>query len=401
MASLSERSEQKRYESMKKKKRIIRITLAIFIVVAVVSSILFYVFFQMNRTYGGYEVINEFERKDSVGAQYLCNNDKLVKYSKDGAVGMKIDGSKIWDVSYELKNPKAVACGDYIAIADIGEKEIWVFDGSEKGTCIETEAPIVQVAVANQGVVAAVLQNNQEAQINIYDPYDLTQQCKVQITTSTDSDGYPVSIALSKDGQKLVTSYVNIVNGVTENSVNFYNFQGNWQDSENRMAGADLMGQTIVADLQFMTDDIVCAYMKQEVKLYRFDGDDFEEIKDIKIDNAINSVCNNSEYVALVVENADKTDKPYIVKVYDTNGELKLEKEIDYEYDTVKIENDELIFYSATGARILRFRGSEKLNCTFDTNVSYFFAVGSSDKYILIDGQTVKQILLEGRVKGE
>ena len=198
MASLSERSEQKRYESMKKKKRIIRITLAIFIVVAVVSAVLFYVFFQMNRTYGGYEVINEFERKDSVGAQYLWNNEKLVKYSKDGSVGMKIDGSKIWDVSYELKNPKAVACGDYVAIADIGEKEIWVFDGSEKGTCIETDAPIVQVAVANQGVVAAVLQNNQEAQINIYDPYDRNQQCKVQITTSTDSDGYPVSIALSK-----------------------------------------------------------------------------------------------------------------------------------------------------------------------------------------------------------
>ena len=160
------------------------------------------------------------------------------------------------------------------------------------------------------------------------------------------------------------------------------------------------MGQNIVADLQFMTDDIVCAYMKQEIKLYRF-RDKFEEIKDIKIDNAIKSVCNNSEYVALVVENADKTDKPYIVKVYDTNGDLKLEKEIDYEYDTVKIENDELIFYSSTGARILRFRGSEKLNCTFDTNESYFFAVGSSDKYILIDGETVKQIALEGRVKGE
>ena len=58
MASLSERSEIKRYEQNKKRKKIVRLGALFTIVIAVVAGILFYVLFQMNRTYGVYSVIN-------------------------------------------------------------------------------------------------------------------------------------------------------------------------------------------------------------------------------------------------------------------------------------------------------------------------------------------------------
>lgn len=400
MASLSERSEIKRYEQTKKRKKIVSIGVLFTVVIAVIAGILFYVLFQMNRTYGGYSVVEEVKRKDGMSVQYEIHGDTLLKYSKDGASALNIDGEILWNGSYDFKNPYAVTCGDYVAVADIGEKNICIFDGNGSGTELSVDGAIEQIAVAKQGVVAAVLENDDEAKINIYDPYDATEKLKVSISTSTDSDGYPVAIALSEDGQKLVTSYINITNGVVCSSLNFYNFDSVGKNSTDRIVGSRPLEQEIVADVQFINSETICGFTQTGFKLYKM-GETPSDIAEIQVEESIKSVCYNSEYITLVLDNNDNKDKPYLVQVYNTSGKLVLEKPVSYAYDTVEMGKEEVIFYSASECHILRLRGSEKLDCTFDENVSYFFPLSSTEKYILIDSDTINQVRLTGKKKEE
>ena len=71
MASLSERSEQKRYEMKQKRIGRIKKIIVIACAIAVVAGVLFYVFFQMNRTYSGYATTESAKRVDS-SAQYMA-----------------------------------------------------------------------------------------------------------------------------------------------------------------------------------------------------------------------------------------------------------------------------------------------------------------------------------------
>lgn len=400
MASLSERSEIKRYEQNKRRKKIVRLGVLLTMVIAVVIGILFYVLFQMNRTYGGYSVVEEVKRKDGMSVQYEIHGDTLLRYSKDGASALEPGGEILWNGSYDFKNPYAVTCGNYVAIADIGEKNICIFDGKGSGSELSVDGAVQQIAIAKQGVVAAVLENDDEAKINIYDPYDVTEKLKVSISTSTDSDGYPVAIALSEDGQKLVTSYINITNGVVSSSLNFYNFDSVGKNSVDRIVGSRPLEQEIVADVQFINSEIVCAFTQMGFKLYRM-KETPSDIVEVSVEKNIKSVCYNEKYITLVLDNNDNTDNPYLLQVYNTSGKLVLEKAVSYVYDTVEMGKEEVIFYSASECHILRLRGSEKLDCTFDENVSYFFPLSSSEKYILIDSDTINQVRLTGRKEGE
>ena len=400
MASLSERSEQKRYEEKKRRNKRTKKILAIGTVVAAIAFVLFYVFFQMNRTYGSYTVVNSTKRTDSNSVKYISYNGKILKYSKDGASGMKPNGEILWNGSYDFKNPMAVTCGEYVAIADIGAKEIYIFNGKDSGTKLTVQASIEQIAVANQGVIAAVLEEDDEAKINIYDPYSATEQLKVSISTSTDSDGYPVAIALSPDGLKLVTSYINISNGVLQSSVNFYNFDEVGQCCVDSIVGSRPMDKELVANIDFINSDTVCAYTENGFKLYQMQEVP-KDITEITLENGIKSICHNDKYIGVVLENTEGLDEPFILHIYDTTGKLVLEKKVDYDYDKVEMGEDEIIFYSERSCNIVRTRGSEKLDCTFENEITNFFPVGHSDNYVIIDGENMNEIRLTGRKKGE
>lgn len=400
MESYSERSEQKKYENRKKRIRRIKKVLIFSGGIAIVLGVLFYVLFQMNRTYDGYSVASAVKRADSSSAQYILYNEKLLKYSKDGASSMKLNGEKIWDSSYDMKNPFAVTCGNYVAIADLGDKSAYVFNGKDNGTQISMPGNIEQIAVGKQGVIATILEDNDISKINIYNPYDTTEQLKVSISTSADADGYPVAIALSEDAQKLVTSYINITGGVVESSLNFYNFDSDRKSNTDRIVGSRPLKQDIVADIQFLDNNTVCAFTEKGFYLYSMQETP-KDIANVVLDQKIESVCYNSKYITLITENGDNTEKPYKLLVYNTKGKNILTKEISYKFDKVEMGEDEVILYSTTTCHIVRLRGSEKLDCQFETGVSYFFPIAGSNKYIIIDNDEIKQIHLNGRREGK
>lgn len=370
-------------------KRFIYLRIGIVTVVLASLFLASYYYIKANQHYNSYEVRNTFERTDSSSVQYVSMGTQLLKYSRDGAMLLDGKGDKLWNGTYDMKEPKADVCGGYVAIADIGGKTVYVYDDNGKQGMVETLLPIIEVKVAKQGVVVVLMQDKEGNKFSIYNPYDAANPLLFDASTNTD-DGYPIDIDLSEDGKKLVTSYLTIKNGVTENTVNFYSFSEVGQNAIDCLKGAFIYKQTVIPKVEFLTNDIVGVFAENRFALYSM-KEEPKLIKEIKLPSEIRSIFYDSKHVGFVVENLEGTAKHKIL-VYNLSGNESLNKTVDYDYKTVRLYNDEIIFLSDLEGTILKLSGKEKFHGTFDKTVSYLMPAKHLNRYFLINDANVEEI---------
>lgn len=375
----------------KKRRLINRIIIAV-AALAVISYIAYSVWDGMrNKEYHGYTVEASYDRSDGNTVVYKNYGDNILKYSRDGAMALDSDGNTLWNGSYEMQNPMIDCCGSYVAIADEGGKEIYVYSGTDSGSRIDVSLPIKNIRVASQGVVAVVLEDDKSNSINIYDPYSNTDKLLVEVPTNVKTDGYPVDIALSPDGNSLVTAYLSVENGVTESKVCFYNFSEVGQD-KNRVVGGKTYDTSMAVKLEFISDNSVCVFLDNGFSIFS-NMKQPEELCQETFENEIKSVVYEKGHVGYIFEQNDNENR-YNIKLYNSKGNLELDTGIDYDYDKVYMDNSELIFLSEKDCNIIKKNGSHKFEGMFDTGVQYLFGTGSSSKYFMIDDRMIRIIKL-------
>lgn len=392
MATVIEKGTKTSYEvkleRYKRRMKIIKISVA----VVVVLLAIFFINLYFNQDFNNYKVIHSIERKDSNTVKYIPFGKDLLKYSKDGVSAIDVNGKSIWNGTYEMKDPNAVICEDYVAVADIGGNDIYTVNKKGTTNLLEMTSPITQVEVANQGVVAALLTGKDVSYINLYDSTKPRESPLVELQLHVEKSGYPMDIALSNDGRKLVTSFLNVKNGVVESNLAFYNFGEVGKNEVDNLVGGFVYGQTIVPEIKFIDNNTVCAYGDNKFSIYSmkekpsllFEG---------KFKTEIKSVVSSSSYIGFIVKNYEGADK-YRVIVYDLKGHKVFNKAINFEYDQVMISSKEMIFHSDMEVRILNFDGEEKFHYSFDRSINYFYPVNNFNKYILIDNESIKEIKL-------
>lgn len=364
------------------------------IIIAAVTMVFFVICYEryIYGVYTDYEVLKEYEKGESNNAEYLAYKDKILKYSNDGASVMDKDGKSVWNGSYNMKNPSVSMCGDYVAIADIGGKEIYIFDGKDSGKEVKVLNPIIQVDVGGQGVVAVAMEKGDSSLIAIYDPYQAGDTLRVEIPTMVNEDGFPVDIALSRDGQKLVTAFIDLSDGVLENRVTFYNFDEVGQNDINRQTGMVNMENTLISKVDFLRNDLVCIYTEQGFSLYSMKQKQ-EKIADIVCEESIRSVMSCEQYVGVVLEEYSGADK-YHLLVYNLRGKKILDKELGFDYDNVQITNTEVIFSSELDCHFIRLNGRMKFEKVFDQSIMAILPFDDNKKYYLISEHNIQQIQL-------
>ena len=116
-----------------------------------------------------------------------------MRYSRDGISLYSYDGTRRWDRTYEINNPLTDVCGNYLAIADAGGSEIYLFNKDGYVAAVNTALPISQINVSSQGLVAAILTDGTASNINMYNQ----DGSKIyNIKTTVEGDGVPVSLSL-------------------------------------------------------------------------------------------------------------------------------------------------------------------------------------------------------------
>ena len=389
MESLSERNENQRIDNAKKwrkrRNKIIMGSASVCILLVVIFNVWSY----YTKDYKGYKVIQSIKRKDSTITNYTVYNDgKLMKYSRDGAVGFNKKLEMQWSGSYDFSTPLFDSCGVYVALADQGGTEISVFDGSDSPKEINVLYPITNIRISSQGVLAVVMNRESSDQVQLYD--STNGELLVEFMTNVSDDGYPVDIALSSDGRKLITSYLNVTNGTATSKLTFYNLGEIGKNYTNNIVSAKTFKKQIISKIEFLENNTVCAFSEQGYHLYEMK----QMVRDIRsksFKQQIRSVFLTKENFGFVFN--DSSDKHKLkTELYDLSGKVKMSKSINFDYNKVYMIGEQIIFLSDQVCHILRKNGTEKFNCTFNLPISYILPTEGFNRYILVDDNAIKVI---------
>ena len=360
-------------------------------IIGIVCALLLAVYlFCVYRTYNTYKVRKTIKIETGTNSQYQAFGEFVVKYSNDGI--SYINGTEtIWNEAYEMKSPIVDVCGDYLAIADKNSNTIYIFNKKGKVGEVNTSYPIIKIEVAQQGVVAALLE---EASANYIELYDKEGNLIVSHKSLLSENGFPLSFSISNDGEKMMTSYLSIKEGSTENQVIFYNFSNVGKDEVDRVVGTfNQYGETIVPAVYFVSNEDAIAIGDNVLTIYKMKEKPTIR-KEIKFDKEIQKVFYNEKYVGLIFENS-KGDTPYKMEVYSLSGEKIMSKEIEMNLDHVKFAGKNVLMYDDVTCELISLKGVVKFKHVFTKQLDAIVPMESTNTFLLMTKNKIEEISLK------
>ncbi len=123
---------------------------------------------------------------------------------------------------------------------------LWMKKGA-KGE-IHTNYPIEKIAVAENGIVSTILNNENSPMVVCY---DATGNVLVEHRASLTGTGYPIGIALSPNGTRLQISYLCVADGVEATRVGYLNFDNTEEANKEYQVADDVYKKHNCSDFVF------------------------------------------------------------------------------------------------------------------------------------------------------
>ena len=144
-----------------------------------------------NKTYGTAREAASYTKEISDTSNYVQFAKGIIRYNRNGVVYLNKKNEEVWIQPTQIKTPMIEVKENAFAVADRGGNSIMVFTKDGLKGEIETTLPIEKIAISDQGIVSAILKNENSPQIISYDAAGniLVEQ---QITLGT--TGYPVAL---------------------------------------------------------------------------------------------------------------------------------------------------------------------------------------------------------------
>lgn len=392
MAVVLEKQDLRVYEIRKKKhRRRVTIITAVSILMFVIIVITI-VLMVLNRQFNNYEVIKSNERKDTAAAAYYPYKNGVLRLSRDGIMAMDGSGAQLFNGMFQMKDPVMDEMGNYVVIYDRGSKNLEIMNGSGKMVAVNITSPIIKAEVANQGVVAVLMDGGDENYLDFYTFEGNGSNPILKIRTLTETDGYPVDIALSEDGSRLVTSYVAVNNGNMQSKLTFQNFGEVGENYTDKIVGAENMGQTLIGDVEFINTNTVCAFGDDKFLIYNMDKLP-ELVHEEPLTKEVKTIFYSKEYIGLVLLNNGGETK-YELAIYDLKGNKVLSKNTNLEYSKIHISGNEIIMYSGSEWYIFTIDGKQKFYYKFNEEIVDVFPGKGLHKYIIVKSNSIDDVKL-------
>lgn len=367
---------------------ILKLILLLSVLSLAAAGTLYYIY--QTRTYNNYQVLETAERKDSAGTSFAEFNGNILKYSNDGAFYIDGKNQLIWNQTYEMQSPMLDICEGYAAIADKNGKKVYIMD--TQGPCgeVEINRPIRQVNVANQGMVAVLMEENGAGYIQLY---DRNGAFLAEGELHTKNSGYPLDIAISNDGKKMAVSMLDVNEGNVRTTVAFYNFGTVGQNEIDNIVSSYPYSDMVIPRVEFLTNDVAVAVGDSRLIFYEGVQKPVVE-KELEITREIRSFFYNDRYIGLVFNNENK-EQPFGIEIYDTRGNQVKTFDFPMEYDEIEfLKDDEICIRNNLECGIYTIRGNERFHYNFDEDIHKVIHLGGC-QYLFLMSETTEKVKLK------
>lgn len=314
----------------------------------------------------------------------------LLVYSKDGAGCMDIRGNAVWNQTFEMQNPIVDVCNNVAAIGDYNGRTIYVMNTSGVMGSITTNRPVRDFCVANNGVVAVILDDMDATWIYLYDSQGKEL---VYFRTTMKDSGYPVNVSISPSGELACVSYLFVDSGQVKSSVAFYNFGAVGKNNVNNFVGGYDYLNAIVPFTNFLDDKSVFGVSDDRIMF--FSGVQKPvNVAETLFSEDVQGVYYGDEYVGLVFNSTQSTSR-YRLDVYHKSGELRQSIEFDIDFRDILFHEDQIIIYNESECQIYNSSGAEKYSGNFSKTALLLIPQSSARRYMVVTPDSIDTIELK------
>ena len=363
-----------------------KITLIIsaIIVIALVGGYL-YIKYQ---TYDYMQIVDTHENTNIDNASYKKCVHGVLRYGRDGIALLTEEGEEIWNQPCQMNSPIIDMRGQSIAIGDKGGTNIMVFQKQGLKGEIQTTRPIEKIAVSSQGIVGAILSDEE---LPLVMCYDAKGNIVIENKVSLNKNGYPVDVSISEDGKAMLVSYLHTQdNAMVTKIVHYYFGKAHAENEDYQVQYQEIEG-TIAPITTFLSKDI--SLVVTDSNLIFYSGlEKPEEIATIDLDGNIQSVAYDDELVAVVLKN--NVSSNYKLNIYNTRGKMLSSVTTEKEYANIKMEDGQVIMYDGPMCSIYMKNGTHKFEGKMDENILEIFSDKGLNKYKVINASSFNKVKL-------
>jgi len=373
----------------RKRRNIMKPVLLVLLVLVIGAGVVAVYLWNQSRSepYDSFETVWTGTLNRNAAMEYIPYCDGYMKVSRDGAEAVNGYGSLAWNVSYDMNEPVAAVCREYAAVGDYGNKLVYMMDGTGTLYWKNVPYPIREVETSAVGVTAVRMNEGLSDYIQLV---TLAGDVLVEIMTLENRDGFPVDIALSEDGTKLVTSYLVINDAKAEGWLTFYNFGEVGQNYANNLT-AVFKYEDVIPEIRFMDNDTVCVFKKDGMDLYTV-PELPELVAELSSEEPILRVCNDDKHLAVMTDNTKNGSVARAV-VYDKKAQVVFDRTIMEMFDDILLSGEDIVFYNKDACLVMGLNGQLKFNSPLEgANILELMPVGEKNALMILEEETVKTI---------
>lgn len=354
------------------------------LIAAVVST---YLLVEM-QTYTKMRVLESVDNQGTDNSSYLEFANGVLRYSRDGIAYLDKKGVEQWNQAYQIKNPFVNISKKAVAVADRGGNDVYVLD--EKGLKgeIHTNYPIEKIAVAENGIVSALLKNGSNPQVVCY---DATGNVLAEHRASLTGTGYPIGMALSPTGTKLQITYLCVEDGVQATRVICFNFGQSEDEDKEYETVEEVYKNTVIPVLFFVNDKTSVLAGDQGFIIYKESNRQMKAVRTIELDKEVKGVFYDDEYLGFILKNEGEACE---LRLYDMEGKQKLSRTFTGEYANVKMSQGNVLMYDGKKCRIYSELGVEKFEGEVDKDIMEIRPLAGINKYLLMSADGMEEVRL-------
>ncbi len=338
----------------------------VIVVAAVAAAVCLAFVFVEKRSYHSYKVLNTSEQEDVVSTQYVEMDGDILRYSPDGVSVVDASMNTVWNETYTMQNPIADVNGSRAVVADSEGTSLYICDKKGVTGTVTTSYSIVKVRIAANGMVAAILDNDENTWINFYNP---DGSLVAENLTKIDDPGYPLDVAVSDNGVMMVTfQYVD--GSKTTSYVAFYNYGDVGQNEDDRIVSGYTYENVVIPQVECINESQYIALRDDGFSTYQ--GNQIpKESKTVNVKQEIVSTFFDEDRIGLVFKNNNKDDL-YTMEVYNMSGQLKFRKNFNVPYTTIKMSGGNIVMYNSSQICVMNSRGVQKYMGSVDGTIRDF-----------------------------